>query len=159
MSKLKWKFFVVVVVGNLYRPNSGPMANISRFNEILSDLILKIQSDSLIKQSEGIVLLGDTNINLLRHLDHQETANYLDILFDNHFLPLIVLPTRTHRSATVIVHISTNIKDTFFDTGIILKSDHFPVFYIRHTKNKKSVKKVKKTRLIREAAKKKKFIH
>jgi hypothetical protein len=149
--KIKLEKNKFTIVGNLYRPNCGPQAKVSRFNEILSDLLYNIQNDPLLKKADGITLLGDYNINLLQHLNHSDTANYLDLLFDNDFLPLIVLPTRvSHTSASVIDHISTNIKDTVFDTGIILNdiSDHFPVFYIRHMRIAKEQKPKIKTRLI-----------
>ena len=54
-------------------------------------------------------------------------------------MPLITLPTRIgHNSATILDHICTNIADDSFDSGIIVSeiSDHFPVFYIRHFKDK-----------------------
>ena len=38
-------------------------------------------------QTEGITLIGDFNINLLQHLNHSETNNYLDILLSKKLLP------------------------------------------------------------------------
>ena len=63
----------------------------------------------------------------------------LDTLLENIFLPLITLPTRiAGSSATLLDHIVTNIADDTYDSGILLSdiSDHFPVFYIRHFKDK-----------------------
>ena len=79
------------------------------------------------------------NINLLKHTLHSDKETYLDTLHENSFLPLITLPTRKgHNSATILDHICTNIADDSFDSGIIVSeiSDHFPVFYIRHFKDK-----------------------
>ena len=79
------------------------------------------------------------NINLLNHANHIETGLYLDTLLENSFLPLITLPTRiAGSSATLLDHIVTNIADDAYDSGIILSdiSYHFPVFYIRHFKDK-----------------------
>ena len=78
------------------------------------------------------------------------TETYLDTLLENSFLPLITLPTRIdHNSATILDCICTNIADDSFDSGIIVSdiSDYFPVFYIRHFKDKfKEKKSQKKTR-------------
>ena len=79
------------------------------------------------------------NINLLKHSTHLETGSYLETLLENSLLPLITLPTRiVHNSATLLDHISTNICDDNFDSGIIISdiSDHFPIFYIRHYKER-----------------------
>ena len=62
------------------------------------------------------------------------TSNYVDLLLDNELLPLIVLPSRiSDKTATIIDHISTNIKDDNYNTGLLINdiSDHFPVFYLR----------------------------
>ena len=101
-------------------------------------------------------MLGDYNINLLQHLIHNDTNIYLETVLDNELLPLIVLSSRvTHRTATVIDHISTNIKDNTFDCGIILNniSDHFPVFYIRHMKLEGGPNLTQKSRLINDETK------
>ena len=54
-------------------------------------------------------------------------------------MPLITFPNRIgHNSAAILDHICTNIADDSFDSGIIVSdiSDHFPVFNIRHFKDK-----------------------
>ena len=71
------------------------------------------------------------NINLLNHTKHIDT--------------IITLPTRiTGSSAKLLDHIVINIADDAYDSGNILSdiSDHFPVFYIRLSKDK-SVNTVK----------------
>ena len=63
----------------------------------------------------------------------------------------ITLPTRiTQRSATIIDHISTNLKDDFFDAGILLTDlpDHFAPFFIRNFKIEKKLNEQKKERKI-----------
>ena len=75
------------------------------------------------------------NINRLKHTLHNDTETYLDTLLENSFLHLITLSTRIgHNSATILDHISTNIADDSFDSGLNVSdiSDHFPVFFIRH---------------------------
>ena len=104
------------------------------FNQTIREIFSKIKSDPTLRNSKDVVLVGDMNINLLKHTLHTET--YLDTLLENSFLPLITLPTRIgHNSATILDHICTNIAH---DSGIIVSdiSDHFPVFYIRHFKDK-----------------------
>jgi len=62
-------------------------------------------------------------------------------------LTLITLPTRiTQRSATVIDHISTSLKNDSFDASILLTdlSDHFAPFFIRNFKIEKKLNKKKK---------------
>ena len=139
------------IIGNIYRPNTLPHGNVKVFNEHLNLTLEKIKNDIVLKQSEGITLIGDFNINLLQHLNHSETNNYLDILLSNELLPLITLPTRiTQRSATIIDHISTNLKDDSFDAGILLTdlSDHFAPFFIRNFKIEKKLNEKKKVRKI-----------
>ena len=124
------KFYIV---GNIYRPNTAPHADIQRSIMILEDILNKIKTN--FKNAQDVILSGDLNLNLLNHKTHRETGQYLDILLENGLLPLITLPTRiANRSATLIDHISTNIKDDNYDTGIITSdiSDHFPIFYIKH---------------------------
>lgn len=80
-------------------------------------------------------LLGDTNIDLLKHKQHGDTTRYLETLLDHGQLPLITLPTRVgHTSATLIDHISSSQQTDRYDTGILISSlsDHLPVFYIKH---------------------------
>ena len=65
------------------------------------------------------------NINLLNHTKHIDT--------------IITLPTRiTGSSTTLLDHIVINIADDAYDSGNILSdiSNHFPVFYIRLSKDK-----------------------
>ena len=121
-------------MGNIYRPNSAPHANIKYFNQTISDIFSKIKSDV-----NEVIIAGDMNTNLLNHTNHIDTGLYLDTLLENSFLPLISLPTRiAGSSATLLDHIVTNIADDTYDSGNILSdiSDHFPVFYIRHFKGK-----------------------
>ena len=121
-------------MGNIYRPNSAPHANIKYFNQTISDIFSKIKSDV-----NEVIVAGDMNTNLLNHTNHIDTGLYLDTLLENSFLPLISLPTRiAGSSATLLDHIVTNIADDTYDSGIIPSdiSDNFSVLYIRHFKDK-----------------------
>ena len=54
-------------MGNIYRPNSAPYANIKYFNQTISDIFSKIKSDPNFKNVNEVILVGDTNINLLNN--------------------------------------------------------------------------------------------
>ena len=131
-----------IILGNIYRPNTAPFADVKKCNEILNDIYHKLKTNSQYKNAKDVILVGDLNINLLNHASHSDTSIYLDNLFEHGFLPLITLPSRiSNNNATLIDHICTNITDTCYDSGLIISdiSDHFPVFYIKHSANKKFV--------------------
>jgi hypothetical protein len=137
--KIKTGKNTFVIFGNLYRPNTAPLADIKRSIQILNEIFMNIKSDPNLKHAQDIIIAGDTNIDLLKHENHLDTNMYLDSLLSNGLLPLITLPTRiSGHSATLLDHICTNIIDDTFDTGIIISdlSDHFPVFYIRYLQTK-----------------------
>ena len=143
------------IVGNIYKP---PSTDIKRFNEILNNLLLKIKND--FKNAQDVILLGDININLLKHTSHNDTQHYLDTLLENGYMPLINLPTRiTENSATLIDHILTNINDLdSLETAVITShiSDHLPIFVLCQSNNKKNeVPVANKVRLINDQNKKK----
>ena len=48
----------------------------------------------LSKEQKQVFLLGDFNLNLLNHNDHQPTNDFLDSLASNSFFPYILNPTR-----------------------------------------------------------------
>ena len=67
--------------------------------------MLELQ-DLLGKEHKDIYIMEDMNIDLLKFSEHGKTAEYLDNIFSQSFLPLIVKPTRiTSHSATLIDHI------------------------------------------------------
>ena len=91
------------IIGNIYRPNSAPFADIKYFNQALKDILIKIKSEQSLKNAQEIIIVGDMNINLLKHSTHLETGSYLETLLENSLLPLITLPTRiVHNSATIL---------------------------------------------------------
>ena len=133
--KLKISQNKFIIVGNIYRPNTAPRADVKRFIEILNGILITIHSDPELKHCQSIELLGDTNLDLLKYNIHCDTSCYIDTLLNHGMLPLITLPTRiSNNSASLIDHISTNSRDDKFESGILISdiSDHLPVFYIRH---------------------------
>ena len=142
-----------IIVGNIYRPNTAPKANILKFTEILENILKTIHNDSDLRHFQSIELLGDFNIDLLKFSLHRDTANYLDSILNYNLLPLITLPTRIiHNSATLIDNILTTSQEDRYDTGIIISdlSDHLPVFYIKHCEPYHPMRKINKSRSIND---------
>ena len=124
------------IIGNVYRPNTAPLANLQQAIEIHNQTIEKIQKNRLHSKCE-IQTVGDFNVNMLNFETHSLTNDYISSLISKSFIPLITLPTRIkHQSATLIDHIFTNNVCQQYHAGIIINSlsDHFPVFYIENVK-------------------------
>jgi len=84
-------------------------------------------------------ILGDMNIDLLKHHTHHQTGRYLDMLYSHDLLPVITKPTRiTNHTAALIDHIYTNTVKSLV-SGILTVdiSDHLPVFCMVDIKLKK----------------------
>ena len=98
-NSLTWRLFWlpiqrhITIVGNIYRPNTAPFADIKKFNQTLSEILFILKNNSEFKNAQDIILLGDININLLNHTSHSDTGIYLDTLLENGLLPLVSLPT------------------------------------------------------------------
>ena len=138
--KIKIKNGKDKIIGNIYRPNSAPLANLVKSKEIHNSIIEKIKKDKNHSKCE-IIIMSDFNLNMLNFEQHELTNLYINGLFSKSFLPLITLPTRVkHQSATLIDHIWTNKMCDNYDAGILIDSlsDHFPVFYFESDKTKKN---------------------
>ena len=80
-------------------------------------------------------IMGDYNIDLLKHELHQPTETFLEAMYSNSLLPMILKPTReTVTIATLInniffnkYNINDNILQGIFATDI---SDHYMIFHI-----------------------------
>ena len=68
----------ILIIG-IYRPHSDSIDN---FNDALSILL----NNNLVK-NKFCVLMGDLNICLLREMDANQS--FINLMFTNHFLPLI----------------------------------------------------------------------
>ena len=141
------------IIGNIYRPNSGPQANLRLFLEKLEEILCKIESDPVLSKCEDVQLVGDFNIDLLNYKHHSLTGQYADSLLAHGHMPLITQPTRIFgRSATIIDHITTTYRFDRYKAGILLSyiSDHMPTFYVRQTPIKSKVSRTIKKRKINE---------
>ena len=94
-------------------------------------------------QNHNIVLVGDTNINLLKMHENLIYCDFFDILMSNSLKPQITLPTRfTETNRTLIDNIfcklltPTNINCA----GILINtfSDHQPCFMLLNAETKKT---------------------
>ena len=113
------------VIGIVYRP---PNSDIEQFTETLNDILSQITH-------VPCYIMGDYNLDLLKHECHQPTEHFLNTMYSNSMLPLIYKPTReTDSTATLIDNIFTNnydINDQLYQ-GIFLMdiSDHYGIFHI-----------------------------
>jgi hypothetical protein len=130
------------IFGNVYRPNTAPLANLEQSIEIHNQILDKILTNKSHNKCD-IQILSDFNVNMLN--------DYINSLISKSFLPVITLPTRVkHQSATLIDHIWTNIVCSNYQSGIIINSlsDHFPVIYFEEGKQQKFILPDKSTKKI-----------
>ena len=135
------------VIGVIYRPNTEPYADMDIFENTLCEIMNIIQ-----KEHKHCIVMGDMNIDLLKFETYKKTDNYLDNIFSNGFLPVIVKPTRiTPSSATLIDHIYTNTITDTGQSGIIITdvADHFGIYHIIKNKITCTIRQNNKTQQIR----------
>ena len=114
-------------VGIIYRT---PDADVRNFCDYLVNIL-----ESLKPHNQSCYIMGDYDIDLLKHSTHNPTSEFLDLMFSNSFIPLINKPTRvTQKTATLIDNIFTNIykNENKYLTGILTTdiSDHYIIFHI-----------------------------
>ena len=81
------------VIGLVYKP---PNCNITEFSNAMHSILDKIAS-------KPCYIMGDYNLDLLKHEIHHPTENFLYIMYANYLVPLINCPTRiTKESYTPI---------------------------------------------------------
>ena len=109
-----------------------PSNNCTIFKEVLSEKLNQIN-----RLGFETYIAGDININLFNYNSNEPTSEYLDMLFDLGFLPIITKATRiTYHTSTLIDHIYTNTPEKIVQSGICLVdiSDHLPCFCTATTK-------------------------
>ena len=65
-----------VIIGNIYRPNTYPQADIDIFINTMNDL-----QQLLAAEHKESYIMGDMNLDLLKFSNHQKTADYLENIF------------------------------------------------------------------------------
>ena len=119
-----------LILGVIYRP---PGSDVNQFNDITNDILERVRHERKL-----CYLLGDCNINLLKHGTHKPTSEFLDMLYGNSFYNLINRPTsNTQTSATLIDNIFTNDMNIHEQkiSGVLTTAitDHYPIFHIIKT--------------------------
>ena len=74
-------------IGLVYRP---PNSNITEFSNTMHSILDKVAS-------KPCYIMGDYNLDLLKHEIHHPTENFLVIMYANYFIALIYRPTRITR--------------------------------------------------------------
>ncbi len=104
-----------IVTGVVYKP---PDVSVNRFGESFDNLLGKLNMEN-----KHVFLMGDLNIDLLKHNVHNPTSHFVDCLFSNSFFPSIYKPTRiTDSTATLIDNIITNCCDFPSKSGILFSA-------------------------------------
>ena len=137
-----------LIVGVVYRP---PNSNMVDFNDSMHDILEKIAH-------HPCYIMGDFNLDLLKHELHRPTERFLDTMYANSYIPMINRPTRvTRNTCTLIDNIFTNnysINSQLFN-GILKAdiSDHYILFHIiKSTHSTKDVNSDYKTvRIVNES--------
>ena len=111
-----------VIVGYIYKHPALPTNDFT--NDFISPLLLKLQKES----SKRVFLLGDFNIDLLKHEISDSVNNFIDTLSSNFLLPLIFLPTRISKTSTLIDIFSnpTSLEETESGNATSTFLDHLP---------------------------------
>ena len=112
-----------IVIGCIYRHPTKDCAKLQN--------ALKEQLSNLNNKGKEVFVLGDININLLNYNRDNQTSDYLDMLLDLGYMPLITKATRiTDHTATLIDHIYTNVPQKITKAGICLAdiTDHLPIY-------------------------------
>ena len=110
-----------IIIGIVYRSpkqNSTP-----EFTNCVNDLLEQISSEN-----KEVILLGDTNIDLLKYNSSRHVSQYMEMIFSNSYVPIITKPTRvTNSSQTLIDHVIKKQSDTKYIAGTIINdiSDHY----------------------------------
>ena len=53
--------------------------------------------------SKPCYMMGDYNLDLLKHEIHHPTENFLDIMYANYLIPLINRPARITRESSTLI--------------------------------------------------------
>ena len=111
----------------------------------LNDTFLQNTLEKLFYENKDIILIGDFNIDILKYDTNNDSAAFLEMMYENFLLPYISSPTRaTPRSQTLIDNIFSNIIEDEIISGNITTtiSHHYAQFTlfknkIKSQKNKK----------------------
>ena len=90
-----------IIVGVIYRP---PNTDMKLFSELMTNVFERLQ-----RENKLCYLMGDYNLDLLKHEIHPQTSDFLDIIYSYNYIPLMTRPTRRNeQSGTLIDNILKN---------------------------------------------------
>ena len=90
-----------IIVGIIYRPPN------SNSNDVLSCLTTLLSNIDFV--NKDVFVMGDFNIDLLKHASNNSSHEFIELLLSASFLPLISKPTRvSNHSATLLDNILCN---------------------------------------------------
>ena len=93
-----------------------------------NDTFLQITLEKLSYENKDIILMGDFNIDILKYDTNNDSAAFLDMMYENFLLSYVSSPTRiTSRSQTLLDNIFSNIiEDEIISENITTTiSDHY----------------------------------
>ena len=81
--KVMDKVFIIICI---YKPSSG---NVNCFFDRLTEILLLANNNTY----QGIYLIGDFNLDLLKHNDHSSVYEFINFMYSFSILPLNNQPT------------------------------------------------------------------
>lgn len=118
------------IIAVVYRPET---VKIEDFFTELTCVFNKLNDEN-----KPAYIMGDYNIDILKHDVVRKANDFVNLIFSHGFLPTIDRPTRvTDHSATLIDNIITNDIVAKIDSGVLITdlSDHFPIFLTSYQKS------------------------
>ena len=98
------------IIGNIYRPNTAPLADLDLAISTHNNIILSLKSNKIHKNCD-FQILSDFNVNILNFAHHEATNTYLESMFSLGLLPVITRPTRLHHTSATLID-QTKLKHT-----------------------------------------------
>ena len=123
-----------IIVGIIYRP---PNSNSNDFLSCLTTLLSNIDF-----VNKDVFVMGDFNIDLLKHASNNSSHEFIELLLSASFLPLISKPTRVSNHSATLLEILCVIPYLPHAESLIILSDitdHYPImscFNLQHSLNK-----------------------
>ena len=117
------------------------------FIQCLQDFISNLNQliANIYKENKPCYIMGDWNLDLMKHHCHETTGEVLHIMYSRMFFPLITRPTRiTSNTATLIDNIFTKDLNNYSPSGLLFTdiSDHLPVFTITSNQDQNTNKNI-----------------
>ncbi len=125
-----------ILLGCIYR---HPRKTDNQFIVYMQNIFEKIK-----KENKLLVIIGDFNLNLLKHDTDDRIKDFLNLMLSNHCQPMITQPTRfsneSRPSLVDNIFINSIEKDTYSGNTIPKISDHLPNFTFIKSRNQNPIK-------------------